>query len=289
MNECKIVQDLLPLYVEDLVSEETKAFVDSHCEGCENCEKLRSRSMEPVPQVAVDPKAYQKMMRRDSIKMITRGVGLVLLLCLAFVLLVGGGTAYVAWENGQFPLEKSYESTVYHEEYGKFTTKIEIADWDKAGFFDTGAGSVITTTKTNRRNDGGSSTSTGRGGRPWENVQLYWAPDGMDYLLVVDIVGGSRDYFLIDREFEELSPGKASFGDTCYPSIWGNGLKEQLLILCEKEADFPTGWKEVTFSFYQWADDSETITFIYETDNGFRGLVDFHYPTETVQVYPANP
>ena len=289
MNECKIVQDLLPLYAEDLVSEETKEFVDSHCEVCEECGKHRSRALEPVPQVTVDPKAYQKMMRRDSIKMITRGVGLVLLLCLTFVLLVGGGTAYVAWENGQYPLEKTFESTVIHEEYGKFTTKIEIADWDKAGFFDKGSGSVIATTETNRRNDGGSSASTGRGGRPWENVQLYWAPNGMNYLLEVEIVGGGRGYFVVDRKFEEFSQGKAHIGDTWYPSIWGNGLTEQLLNLCEQEADFPAGWKEVTFSFYQWADDSEAITFIYETDNGFRGLVDFHYPTETVQVYPANP
>lgn len=288
MNECKIVQDLLPLYADDLVSPETREFVDDHCAGCEACEKLRARAMEPVPQTPIDPKAYQKLLRRDSAKMIARGVGLVMLLCLTFVLLIGGGAAYAAWENGQFPLEKSYESTVYHEEYGKFTWKIEIADWDKAGFFDTGAGSVITTTETNRRNDGGSSTSTGRGGRPWENVQLYWAPNGMDYLLEVDIVDGDKGYFIVHHEFVEDRPGRANVLDSWYPAAGGNGLTEQLLALCEKEANFPTGWNAVTFSFYKWADDSETITFIYETDNGFRGLVDFHYSTETVQVMPAD-
>lgn len=288
MNECKIVQDLLPLYADDLVSPETREFVDTHCAGCEPCEKLRVRAMEPVPQTPIDPKAYQKLLRRDSVKMMVRGVSIVMLLCLTFTLLVGGGVIYAAWENGQFPLENSYESTIVHEEYGKFTWKIEIADWDTAGFFDTGAGSVITTTRTNRRNDGGTSTSIGRGGRPWENVQLYWAPNGMDYLLQVDIVGGGRDYFVVDQEFEEFSPGKASIVGYPYPEGMEKGLTEQLLTLCEKEVDFPTGWNTVTFSFYKWADDSETITFIYETDNGFRGMVDFHYPTETVQVFPAD-
>ena len=35
MNECKIVEDLLPLYAEDLISPESKEFVEEHCAGCE--------------------------------------------------------------------------------------------------------------------------------------------------------------------------------------------------------------------------------------------------------------
>lgn len=36
-RECYIVRDLLPLYVEELVSEETAAFVRAHMETCEEC------------------------------------------------------------------------------------------------------------------------------------------------------------------------------------------------------------------------------------------------------------
>ncbi len=36
-NECKIVKDLLPNYVEDLISKETKEFVENHIENCKNC------------------------------------------------------------------------------------------------------------------------------------------------------------------------------------------------------------------------------------------------------------
>lgn len=36
-NECRIIGDLLPLYAEDMVSEETKEFVSEHLEKCENC------------------------------------------------------------------------------------------------------------------------------------------------------------------------------------------------------------------------------------------------------------
>ena len=36
-NECSIVRDILPLYVEDMVSEETAKFVKEHLAECKNC------------------------------------------------------------------------------------------------------------------------------------------------------------------------------------------------------------------------------------------------------------
>ena len=38
-NECNIVRDLLPLYVEDMVSADTRAFVQEHLNGCEACRR----------------------------------------------------------------------------------------------------------------------------------------------------------------------------------------------------------------------------------------------------------
>ncbi len=47
-NICKIVQDLLPLYKEGLVSEETASFIKAHIEECEKCRnelnKINDRS-----------------------------------------------------------------------------------------------------------------------------------------------------------------------------------------------------------------------------------------------------
>ena len=36
-NECSIVRDVLPLYTENMVSEDTAAFVKEHIEGCAGC------------------------------------------------------------------------------------------------------------------------------------------------------------------------------------------------------------------------------------------------------------
>ena len=39
--KCSIVEDLMPLYIEDILSEESKKDMELHLEECENC-KMRS-------------------------------------------------------------------------------------------------------------------------------------------------------------------------------------------------------------------------------------------------------
>lgn len=36
--QCNIVNDLLPLYMDDLTSEETNSFIKKHLEECQNCQ-----------------------------------------------------------------------------------------------------------------------------------------------------------------------------------------------------------------------------------------------------------
>lgn len=39
-NECKIVKDLLPNYIEDLTSKETNEFLENHIETCKDCKEI---------------------------------------------------------------------------------------------------------------------------------------------------------------------------------------------------------------------------------------------------------
>lgn len=39
-KDCKIVQDLLPNYIEDLTNEETNYFIDEHINECPECQKI---------------------------------------------------------------------------------------------------------------------------------------------------------------------------------------------------------------------------------------------------------
>ena len=46
MRNCEIIKDLLPLYKEDLLSEESKTFVEEHLKTCPECENLLKEEIE---------------------------------------------------------------------------------------------------------------------------------------------------------------------------------------------------------------------------------------------------
>ena len=48
-NECSIVRDLLALYAEDMVSDDTACFVGEHLENCEQCRQEFEQIKEPKP------------------------------------------------------------------------------------------------------------------------------------------------------------------------------------------------------------------------------------------------
>ena len=53
MKNCNIVKDLLPLYQEDMVSEESKTFIQEHLEECEMCKKTLE-NMQKTTSIAED-------------------------------------------------------------------------------------------------------------------------------------------------------------------------------------------------------------------------------------------
>lgn len=46
MNNCDIVKDLLPLYKENLLSEESVKFVEDHLKSCPKCKKQLTDEIE---------------------------------------------------------------------------------------------------------------------------------------------------------------------------------------------------------------------------------------------------
>lgn len=53
-NKCKIVQDLLPTYIENLTSDETTAFIEEHLNSCENCKKIYDNMKEDLENQNVE-------------------------------------------------------------------------------------------------------------------------------------------------------------------------------------------------------------------------------------------
>ena len=69
MNSCKITEDLLPLYEENLVQPETKQWIEQHLASCPNCQKLTSATMEELPALPSPKKAASKMIKHAHLKL----------------------------------------------------------------------------------------------------------------------------------------------------------------------------------------------------------------------------
>ena len=37
---CNVIQDILPLYIDDVVSDDTKELVEEHLQNCEICQRV---------------------------------------------------------------------------------------------------------------------------------------------------------------------------------------------------------------------------------------------------------
>ena len=280
MNECKIVEDLLPLYAEDLISEESSALVRNHAAVCERCGKLLKRCESPEAVTEEDTKAYKKALRKNQFNLICKAM---LLFLVVLGIMVYGCVKleeYILWKEGKAPVEQVIEAPVG---YGKIT----LVDWEGSGRRIGNArneGTLIRIEMRHFEQDEygyGWSGSAGEVAKTWENVQAVWAPNGEEIIFRADLLDGGTGIFVRDYKYWRDDEGSHSEA-RLLPEGFEHGYLDILLDGCRNHLDFPVGWESIEFTFHQWQDDSETITFVYETDNGQRGLLDFHYPSETI-------
>ena len=64
-NECAVVRDLIPLYLENMVSGDTAAFVREHLEHCEECRQAAAALSEDAP---VFPKNAPDTMQNEEVQ-----------------------------------------------------------------------------------------------------------------------------------------------------------------------------------------------------------------------------
>ncbi len=84
-NTCNIVRDLMPLYVDDILSEESKQLVKEHIEQCEACkEEYRTLSAEVQLPMNVDVNPMKKV-KWTIIKRVALTILAIVVLCVAFL------------------------------------------------------------------------------------------------------------------------------------------------------------------------------------------------------------
>ena len=97
MKDCAIVKDLLPLFIEEMVSEETEAFINEHLESCESCrsELEALKSDEAITAAEIVPEDEIKPFRKAAKKLNRQLYGFSYMLIILFILL---GFSYTAEE-----------------------------------------------------------------------------------------------------------------------------------------------------------------------------------------------
>ena len=82
MNECNIVKDLMPLYEEELLSEDSLEFIRRHAANCPQCRKTLQHN-DALPNIqsqnpVSEKKIIKKALRRDRLNTMFKTLGAVL-------------------------------------------------------------------------------------------------------------------------------------------------------------------------------------------------------------------
>lgn len=242
MNTCKIIEDLLPLYIEELTGEETSCFVREHLAECESCRGMYERMTAPVSQAEEPEVNYKKTLRWNMVKL----VGQVLLV----LALIAGLSVYFLWEIGW--LDR------YEIKSPNGDLRFEVLDNSEAGFFRGGA--YVVTPDGKGRNL--------RGDDSFEDLQVFFSPDGYRYFAWYAFEDRDETYLVSYR----LADGYryAADGDSYFPGKhvedW-NFLEQMAEYLCAHPSLTPYGMENVTFAFDHWSDDSRRIYFDFSSDS----------------------
>ncbi|MGI6686238.1 MAG: zf-HC2 domain-containing protein [Bacillota bacterium] len=116
-TECNLIQELMPLYEENLVNEETAAYIEEHLCKCTDCREQWENFISPLPDPLLGEKL--KIQKSSDHKLINRIKKTVLV---GVLLLVMGGTglAYASYTAGKH-VGQDDPSYRFAQELGLFT------------------------------------------------------------------------------------------------------------------------------------------------------------------------
>jgi hypothetical protein len=83
-NKCNVIRDILPLYVENIISDDTKAFVEAHLKDCPECKKeledMRTPSELPTDVDAVPLKKIRTKLLKKRVQTVVLTMAIVVAL-----------------------------------------------------------------------------------------------------------------------------------------------------------------------------------------------------------------
>ncbi|QUG43647.1 zf-HC2 domain-containing protein [Psychrobacillus sp. INOP01] len=121
--KCTIIQDLLPLYVDDVVSEDTKELVRQHLQTCQACQKEHQQMTQtlyiPIENKVTLFEKVNKKWNRKKIILIGGSIFTTLFLCLAVFSYVFYYQKMIPYSNDLFVIKEQDDQTLFAEYFGK--------------------------------------------------------------------------------------------------------------------------------------------------------------------------
>ena len=88
-DECKLIQDLLPNYIEKLTSEETNTYIENHIKDCKDCTKILKDMGEEVTLDKIDEMKKVDYLKKIKFRNRTiMGILLAILLILSSIIII---------------------------------------------------------------------------------------------------------------------------------------------------------------------------------------------------------
>lgn len=127
-KECKIVQDLLPNYIDKLTNEETNTFIEEHLKECDNCNKILADMQKNIElNTSKNNKKEVKYMKKYKTRMLVLK-SIILLIVLIFVVIIGRKVIIISdlqSKTNEYVNSKNYHRIIYTYDKDK-TAKLEV-------------------------------------------------------------------------------------------------------------------------------------------------------------------
>lgn len=114
-KECKLVQDLLPTYIENMTSEETKNFIEEHLKECKECKEIFESMKQDLDKQSVKDTEVVKEVKKYKRKLFTLKSIIIILVLAILISWIGyfGFRFYV--------VNKAFEKNTNYDIGGNFT------------------------------------------------------------------------------------------------------------------------------------------------------------------------
>ena len=123
-KDCKIVQDLLPNYIENLTNEETNKFIEEHLKTCEDCKKIYDNMKKDLnTENKTKEKKKVKFLKKYRNKLRVLEI-IILIIVVAFIANTGRKVYIITDLNNkaqEYVNSKNYHRTSYYLENGCYT------------------------------------------------------------------------------------------------------------------------------------------------------------------------